>query len=306
VTPCDGILLLDKPAEITSAQVVRGLSRLTGGLRCGHLGTLDPMATGLLVVLVGNALKLAQYFIKGTKRYVAEVEFGRSTDTWDREGKVVEEGRIPTDLLTRIERAIPAFRGSILQVPPSYSAIKVKGRRLYDLARRGDGVEAPPRTVVIHSLSILKATPHSVLLDVRCGSGTYIRSLAHDLGVAIGCPAMLGSLRRLGSEPFHVDDAVPYESLTAGLSDWYDHLRPMEWKLPPLPMVTMDDDQTRLALHGVTLHIEAPADGPLLLLGPDGRAMAVGMGSAEQLEIRIKRVIRPLAISESPPSQESQ
>lgn len=292
--PLSGILLLDKPQGVTSAYVVRAITRIAGGARCGHLGTLDPMATGLLVALVGNALKLVPYYQTGTKHYVAEVSFGSSTDTYDSAGNVLETGPVPFDLRRRIEAALPQFRGTIQQVPPSYSAIRVEGRRLYELARKGREVTPPTRSITVHRIEALRFGENSVVLDIQCTSGTYIRSIAHDLGQAVSCPAHMSSLRRLGSAPFSIESATPFESIHAGLVSVPEAIQPVEWSLPQLPQIRLDEEESLKARNGVPLKREGLPDGHVLLLSPAGDAIAVGEAFSDRLEVRIKRVVIPL------------
>lgn len=203
----DGLLLIDKPAGWTSHDVVARVRRLTGQPRAGHTGTLDPFATGLLVVCLGRATRLAEYLTAHEKVYVGEVVLGSETDTGDAEGQVVARGEVP-ELDEAIRSRVAArFTGRIGQVPPSYSAVKVGGRRAYDLARRGEAVELAPRTVDVFDLRLDWAGEGRLRMTVRCGPGTYVRSLARDLGRELGCGAHLAALRRMRSGRFRVEDA---------------------------------------------------------------------------------------------------
>jgi len=249
------------------------------------------MATGLLVVCVGNALKLVPYLQKGRKRYFAEVTFGQSTDTYDLDGTVESEAPVPNDLHEKLSSAIPRFAGTIMQKPPAYSAIKVDGKRLYRLARRGKDVELKEREVTFHSLTVRSRRKDAVVLDVVCSAGTYIRSLAHDLGAVVGCPSVLSSLRRIQSTPFSLDDAVRFEELATGRQQVQDHLLPIESALPPLPTITVSADQERMVLNGRQLEGLAPRDGYVLLLSGSGALLAIGEGLPCDGVVRIRRVI---------------
>jgi tRNA pseudouridine55 synthase len=238
-----GVLLIDKPQGQTSFDVLRDLKRALGVSRVGHCGTLDPMATGLLVVCVGEATKLATYLTDDDKRYVGEVTFGASTNTYDAEGEVVSEDT-PARLasLTRedITRALEGFRGRITQRPPAFSAIKVEGRPLYERARRGEEVEVPTREVVFYALELLSfdAARHRAVLSAWCSKGTYIRSLAHDLGAALGLNAHLSALRRISSGGLSLEDACAVGQLTAATLS--AHLIPLERALPRWPRAWVD------------------------------------------------------------------
>jgi tRNA pseudouridine55 synthase len=210
----DGILLVDKPPEWTSHDVVgfvRGRYRLA---KVGHGGTLDPMATGLLVLLLGKGTKCSDAVMAGEKVYEGELTLGTTTDSQDREGEVLETRPLPPDLSREaVEALLPEFTGDILQIPPMVSALKKDGVPLYKLARAGKTIEREARPVTIHQLELLGWTPPVVGLRVRCSKGTYVRTLAHDLGEKIGCGAHLSALRRTASGNFSVEDAVTVDAL---------------------------------------------------------------------------------------------
>jgi tRNA pseudouridine55 synthase len=295
-----GFLPLDKPANWTSAEIAREVARLAA-CRCGHLGTLDPMATGLLVLCLGDALKLVPYVQKGRKRYMARVTFGIATDTFDIEGEVVKSKALPANLFARLPRVLQRFAGEIDQVPPPYSAIKQDGERLFRKARRGEEVLPEPRKVTLYRLSVVSKQADSVVLDVTCSAGTYVRSLANDLGVALSCPATLSSLRRLESEPFTLEGAVDFESLRSGKSDVAQCLRPVESALPALPQVVVGEKQERQILHGAPLRLDgAPAEGLFLAMSEAGKLLAIMEKSPASELVRVKRVI-----AARPPTQGS-
>jgi len=210
----DGILLVDKPPDWTSHDVVgfvRGRYRLA---KVGHGGTLDPMATGLLVILLGKATKCSDAVMAGEKVYEGALTLGTTTDSQDREGDVLETRPLPSDLSREaVESLLPEFTGDILQIPPMVSALKKDGVPLYKLAREGKTIEREARPVTIHQLELLEWTPPVVGLRVRCSKGTYVRTLAHDLGEKIGCGAHLSALRRTASGHFSVEDAVTVDAL---------------------------------------------------------------------------------------------
>ena len=204
----DGVLNVNKPEGKTSFGVVAWLKRLTGENHVGHAGTLDPLATGVLPICFGQGTRIVQFLANSSKSYRAEIELGTSTDTFDKEGKVTQQ-RDPGDItVSQIEEALVPFRGIITQVPPVYSALKHQGRRYYELARAGVPVEVPPRQVEIIRLELVDWLPPIIKVEVDCGKGTYIRSLANDLGQLLGCGACLKSLVRLKYGPFHIENAL--------------------------------------------------------------------------------------------------
>jgi len=205
-----GILVVDKPAGWTSHDVVGKTRRLLGIKKVGHTGTLDPMATGVLVLLVGSATKQAKRFENDDKRYRAEITFGRATDSFDATGTTIAEGDPELIGQRELLDAIDSFIGVTEQMPPMFSAVKVDGKKLYTLARQGKTIERKPRSVTIYSMDAdVKGFP-TVTLDIHCSKGTYIRAIAHDLGEKVGCPAHLSALRRTASGRFTIDDAVDF------------------------------------------------------------------------------------------------
>jgi len=203
----NGILLIDKEPGWTSSDVVVKLKGILRERRIGHSGTLDPMATGLLVVFVGRATRAVEFAEGHDKRYLASLRLGITTDTQDITGNVLEQKPVKTDE-EELKRALTRFCGEIEQVPPMYSAIRVGGKRLYEIARRGGEVERKPRRVTIHGLELLGQEGEDWLLDVRCSKGTYIRTLCHDIGAYLGCGGCMSALRRTEAGGFSVTDAV--------------------------------------------------------------------------------------------------
>ncbi len=295
--PLSGILLLDKPLGISSAGMVRAVENRLRWYKVGHLGTLDPMASGLLVVMVGHAVKMMPYLLHGMKSYTATIEFGKATDTYDREGTVVEEADVPTDLGERLVSSLAGMTGRQMQVPPIFSAIKKDGKRLYELARKGKSVVPEAREVVIHNLTLQSFDGCQAVVEVRCSAGTYIRSLAVDLGTACGTVAFLAGLRRTESTPFRLSgDALSLEDVDRA-KNLEDRLLPLESFDLPGQRHTLAGDEHLMVLRGTPLPFPpgfpgGPADH-VFLLAANGELMAVGQVSPDASVLQIKRVIRP-------------
>lgn len=259
-----GVLVVDKPIGLTSHDVVQIIRRGTGIRRAGHTGTLDPRASGVLVVLVGPAVRLSEYVSASDKRYQATIRLGSSTDTYDADG-VVTKSIVSVDSITedRFTEVLEQFIGEIEQVPPPYSAVKVKGKKAYEMAREGEEVDLSPRKINVYSLEVLEWAPPEVVIDVYCSSGTYVRSLANDLGNALGCGAHLVGLRRTKSGRFTLRDAVPLRRLQEGFDagDWYRHLIPAAEALADWPMVELNADGVELVRHGHRVPGEADSKG---------------------------------------------
>jgi tRNA pseudouridine55 synthase len=258
-----GVLVVDKPVGLTSHDVVQIIRRGTGIRRAGHTGTLDPRASGVLVVLIGPAVRLSEYVSASDKRYQATIRLGSSTDTFDAEGRITGTSPVENINEDQFEDVLEQFVGEIEQVPPPYSAIKVQGRKAYEMAREGEEVSLEPRTIQVYSLEMLEWAPPEVVIDVFCSSGTYVRSLANDLGNALGCGAHLVGLRRTKSGRFTLRDAVPLrrlqESFVAG--DWYKYLIPAAEALADWPLVELDGDQVELVRHGHRVPAEEESEG---------------------------------------------
>ena len=249
-----GLLLVDKPEGITSAGVIRLLKPRLGRTKVGHLGTLDPFASGLLPLCFGEATKFSRFLLDADKRYLVVVKLGVSTTTYDGEGDVTAT-RPVTGERAGIERALAAFRGEIEQIPPRYSAIKIGGRRLYELTRAGHVVDCPPRRVTIYSIEIADWRADELTLDISCSKGTYVRSLAHDLGEALGCGGHVARLRRLASAGFSVDQAVTLDVLHAleTPAQRAALLLPGDQAIAHLPAVTLSSNATYYFRQGQTV-----------------------------------------------------
>lgn len=211
--PVNGILVVDKPSGWTSHDVVNKVRLMLHGTKVGHTGTLDPSATGVLILLIGSATKSASIFENDTKRYHAEVTFGRSTDTYDADGVTTETGNPSCVDIDALQKAIMGLKGESEQVPPMFSAVKVGGRKLYQIARSGKTVERNARRIFISSIDAFLDGFPRVILDIECSKGTYIRSIAQQLGEMVGCPAHLSALRRTASGKFRIENAVDFISI---------------------------------------------------------------------------------------------
>jgi tRNA pseudouridine55 synthase len=247
-----GALVVDKPVGMTSHDVVQAIRNGTGLRRAGHTGTLDPRASGVLVILVGPAVRLSEYVSASDKRYQAIIRLGGSTDTFDAEGMVTPTKDPVNVTEAQFEEALQTFVGEIEQTPPPYSAVKVQGRKAYEMAREGEEMELAPRKITVHHLEVLEWAPPEVVIDVHCSSGTYVRSLANDLGVMLGCGAYLVGLRRTKSGRFSLRDSVPLrklqEAFTAG--NWYQYLIPAAEALGDWPAVELNPDEVEGVRHG--------------------------------------------------------
>ena len=279
-----GIFNIDKPAGRTSFQVVSLVRRLSGVRRVGHAGTLDPSATGVLLVCLGQATRLVEYMMEATKVYRGEVRLGITTDTLDATGTPVSQAD-PSNIDRRqVEEALTAFVGEIDQVPPMFSALKYNGEPLYRYARAQRQVERQARRVTIHRLQLLAFRPPLATIEVECGKGTYIRALAHDLGQQLGCGAHLAALARLRVGPFTLDDACSLPQLEAAFQEgrWQSLLHPPDAALPSLPAVTLSEPQERAVRFGQCLAADSlePAqavenDQLCRAYSPRGQLMAI-------------------------------
>ncbi len=248
-----GLLLLDKPSGPTSHDLVMAVRRGAGEKHVGHAGTLDPLATGLLVICLGAATRLSDYVRDRDKRYRARVRLGQTTNTYDADGDLVAESHLRPDQAA-VEAALAGFRGQIQQRPPAFSAIKRGGQKAYELARQGLAVELEPRPVEIFALELSEWQPPDFTLEVHCASGTYIRSLAHDLGQLLGCGAHLTALRRTASGRFDVREAVTLtalqEAFAAGRGAWQAYVRPAEAAVADWPAVSFSAEEAARLVHG--------------------------------------------------------
>ncbi|HEX6965241.1 MAG TPA: tRNA pseudouridine(55) synthase TruB [Gemmatimonadaceae bacterium] len=268
----DGVLLVDKPVGVTSHDVVSTVRRAVHERRVGHAGTLDPFATGLLIVLLGRATRLLRYLDDEPKVYEATIRFGAETDTDDLTGEVIRTAPLPDPAL--VERALADLTGEIEQVPPAYSAKRVEGRRAYDAARRGTPLELAPARVTVHEWRLRDWRGPELDAVVMCGTGTYIRSLARDLGRLVGSAAHLCALRRVRSGAFDVRDAASLDAVREGHATVCAPLR----ALPTLPVEPLDQDAVARVARGMRVPASIPAPRAALV---DGAMHLVALGERD-------------------------
>ncbi|HKC97180.1 MAG TPA: tRNA pseudouridine(55) synthase TruB [Methylomirabilota bacterium] len=296
-----GILVVDKGRGATSFDVVAVVRRRLGVRRIGHAGTLDPDATGVLPILVGEATKLTPYLVDQDKEYVATLRFGVTTDTHDVSGRVLSQTPVDELDAARLEVACRAFVGPIRQVPPMYSAVHHLGRRLYELAREGIEVERAAREVLIRSIVIEKVDGPRATLRIVCGKGTYVRVLAADLGAVLGCGGAVESLVRWRVGPFDLADAVSWSELCSDASrrDLWSRVRPVETALAGWPSVRLDGTGAAAFGHGQAADVipaAAAAEGYVRVHDADGPMLGVGelmAGGSKVRPVRILHADRP-------------
>jgi len=283
-----GLINVNKPAGPTSHDMVARIRRLAPRrTKVGHAGTLDPFATGVLVVCLGAATRLADYVAAGAKRYEAEITFGATSTTDDPDGTLSETHRPPPSA-DGLREALAGFVGEIEQVPPSHSAVHVDGQRAYTLARADQPVNLPARTVRVDAVELLAFDGRRARLRIDCGKGTYIRSIARDLGVRLGCGAYCSALRRTAVGPFTIDDAVDPDALTR--ETLADHLHPARQAVAHLPAVALDAAALEDVLHGRAVPCGDVA-GEAAALDPTGRLVA--LGSAHRGRFQPSKVFPP-------------
>ena len=275
-----GILLVDKPAGMTSHDVVDRIRRAAQMRRVGHTGTLDPAATGLLILCLGQATRLSEHFTGQGKVYEGTMRLGIVTHSYDLDGDVLSEHPVPELDAARIQAVCDTFTGNIQQIPPMVSAVKVGGERLYKKARKGETVERPPRDVVVSAFEVLEYTAPDARVRIACSSGTYVRSLCHDVGATIGCGAVLASLRRIAVGHHQIEDAAPLESLTSP-AEVEQRLLAMGEALD-LPVAILDAASESALAHGNPIESSNLAGGCPITSGwlqiksPSGELLALG------------------------------
>lgn len=270
-----GFLDIHKAQGMTSHDVVAKVRRGLKIKKVGHAGTLDPMATGVLVVCLGGATRLSEYVMQSTKRYRARVHLGVTTDTYDADGEVQLRRDAAHITHSDVESALVHFQGDIQQIPPMYSAIKQGGRKLYDLARAGEVVEREPRAVRIDGLEIMNWTPPEFTLDVTCSAGTYIRSLAYDLGEHLGVGAYLSGLIRLASGRFKIEESHTLDDLLTA-EDWMQFVIPPQAALADWPAVHLTAADADHILHGRAIqHSDSYISDLAFAYAPDGQLIAI-------------------------------
>lgn len=272
----NGIIIIDKPQGWTSMDVCAKLRGVLREKRVGHAGTLDPMATGVLPVFVGRATRAVEFASESEKEYIAGLKLGVITNTQDLTGEILEE-RPVSATAEELEAALAGFRGEIAQIPPMYSAIKIQGKKLYELARKGREVERQPRPVTIHSLALEGQTgPADYILRVRCSKGTYVRTLCHDIGRALGCGGCMSSLRRTMAAGFSLEDAVSLEAVCQG-EDPAALLRPVEDYFSAYPALTLGPAEEQKVRNGMKLKrpMAGLAPGEYRVYGAGGEFLAL-------------------------------
>jgi tRNA pseudouridine55 synthase len=279
-----GILLLDKPGGMSSNGALQRVKRLFDAARAGHTGSLDPLATGLLPICLGEATKVSAFLLEADKRYRFTARLGETTDSGDADGEPLATSAIDGIDSARIEAALDGLRGEIEQLPPMHSALKHAGRPLYEYARRGIDIERSPRPTVIHRLDLLAFDGRDAEFEVHCAKGTYVRTLAEDLGAALGCGAHVTVLRRTGAGPFSDETLITLEELEAdvtsdeaGPQSLDRHLFPVDSALMAWPRLGLGPDLAGFIRQGQAVQVpRAPTDGLVRLYGPDGGFLGMG------------------------------
>ncbi len=273
-----GALVIDKPVGMTSHDVVKIVRNGTGIRRAGHTGTLDPRASGVLVVLIGPAVRLSEFLSASDKRYQAILRFGVATDTYDTEGKQVGETKSIDHIQeSDFQQLLKEYEGRISQVPPAYSAVKVNGEKAYNLARKGENVELEPRMIDVYNLELLEWAPPEAVIDVYASSGTYVRSLANDLGNDLSVGAHLTGLRRTKNGQFTLRDAVRLEVLKDSFEagDWYKHLIPAADTLADWHTLELSPEDADMIKHGVRIPADPGSKGWARGLSEQGDLIAL-------------------------------
>lgn len=281
----NGFINFYKPANISSMDAVRRIKRITGQRnKVGHAGTMDPLAHGVLPICFGQATRLMDYIIDGVKRYRTEIELGATTATYDAEGEVIKRRAFDHLTIEMVEAALSPFIGSIEQVPPMYSAIKIQGQRLYKLARAGIEVERKARSVEIHDIQIVEFSPPKLVLDVECGRGVYIRSLAHDLGEALGCGGYITDLVRSFCSGFDATESVTLTQLEQAVEHdprgWQEFLHPLDQVIQGLKSISLGEQAEQQLSNGQNVSVgrQLPDAGylePFRAYSSDGRFLAL-------------------------------
>ncbi|MBE6732447.1 MAG: tRNA pseudouridine(55) synthase TruB [Ruminococcaceae bacterium] len=291
-----GLLLLNKPSGITSFGAVARIKRLAGEKRVGHTGTLDPMATGVLPIFLGRATALSSYLLEADKRYIAEIKLGITTDTCDITGNVISQKSVDVKA-EKLDAVLGEFKGVIMQTPPMFSAIKQNGVRLYDIARKGGTVDIPKRQVTVYSLEVISplSLDNTFKIDVKVSKGTYIRSLARDIGEALGCGATLTSLERTETSGFSVSDCIDLESLTE--DNIGDYIVSEERAIPHIKELFVTPRQAERFSNGGQLAFDRLgidanfADGELFRVKEKQKFIGIGYADLKNSQIAIKCII---------------
>jgi tRNA pseudouridine55 synthase len=292
----DGILNINKPAGQTSFSVVARVRRLSGERRAGHAGTLDPEATGVLLVCLGKGTRIIEFLVDMSKTYLAEIELGSTTDTYDGSGQVIHRSDASGITPEQIENAAAAFRGKIHQTPPMYSAVKHRGQPLYKLARRGIDIERKSRSVTIHRLEIKNWREPVITTEIECSKGTYIRSLAHDLGKTLGCGAHLKSLVRTGCGDFNIEDSISMPELEEAFYHgyWQQFAFPIDKALGHQRAVVVNEATEEMIRRGQHVLLETGGNTSqkyCRVYSVDGRFLAVLESTSAENTWQPKKVL---------------
>lgn len=273
-----GIVIVDKPSGWTSQDVTAKLRGVFHEKRIGHGGTLDPMATGVLPVFVGRATRAVPYFESAEKTYVAGLRLGITTNTQDTEGEILTQTAVSVTE-AELERVLCRFRGELQQIPPMYSAVKIGGKKLYELARRGEEIQRPARKITVFSLELLGMRNGDRLLKIHCSKGTYVRTLCHDIGAALGCGGAMSSLRRIRAGAYEERQAVALEELIS--SDCPErYLMPVDSLFSEYPEVIFDRKQTERCFHGAEIRMSLPRSGRYRVYDENGVFLMLGVYEA--------------------------
>ena len=290
----DGILLLDKPLGISSNSALQRARHLFNAKKAGHTGSLDPLATGVLPICFGQASKVTSYLLDSDKSYTCTAQLGVTTTTGDKEGDILRETTVSAFTKHDVEKVLSKFRGNIQQIPPMHSALKHNGQPLYKLARQGIEIERKARDVIIHDLTLVETTDSTITLNVKCSKGTYIRTLAQDIGNALGFGAHLSMLRRTEVSPFDCTTIVTLEQIEeyAALGELNKLLLPIDSALIHLPAITLSDEESKRIQNGlkVSRH-DIPKKNMIKLYLETGQFIGIGRYSSDQC-LAPKRLMR--------------
>jgi len=293
----DGVLLLDKPLGESSNRVLQQVKRLYQASKAGHTGSLDPLATGLLPICFGEATKVSAYLLNADKHYRVTGQLGIATETGDCEGEISERCDVPALSDEKLEQILAQFRGELEQIPPMYSALKYKGKRLYEIARAGEVVARKPRRIIISALRLIERSDDTITLDVSCSKGTYIRSLIEDIGKALNSCAHVVSLRRTGVDPFVAADMVSFDRLQEVAandpSELLSFLAPVDSALQHWPVVSLNNKQSLSIIQGQPLSWPASDDLGWCRLYTE--QAFIGIGQLEDGRLYPRRLMRQVA-----------
>ena len=295
-----GVLVLDKPTGMTSMKALAIVKRLLRCKKAGHTGTLDPLATGVLPICFGKATGIARYLLADDKTYRVTFQLGISTDTCDSEGEILLERPVPAITAEQAESVLDDFRGEQMQRPPAYSALKVDGKRAYELARKGEDVKLAPRPVIVHELVMEEKTDNTWTLFCHVSKGTYIRSLVRDIGEKLSCGAHLTSLRRLQSGQFSLEDAWTLEEIEEDTEKTLEAIQPLQQVLREYPILALEEEEAfRLSQGLINYQLrerQPEQEGLHLALRPDGELLALLRTTEEEEKPwKIEKVFPPLS-----------